>query len=215
MKSNMLMDMFYGDEDYTNHSVKQFVVTPTTLQNVRDFIETWHYSGNVNGLRVSNAFALLADNNIIGGMIYGSMGMANVWKKYVSSEDKIVELRRLCCIDKTPRNTESYFIGKTLRWMKKNTNYEVVISYADSYHGHCGTIYKASNFEYHGMTAKGRLIEYNGKTFHDKSIRTYHENKFGVKKLKPFAQNLKDALERGDAKYIDTPGKHIYIYRLK
>jgi hypothetical protein len=65
------------------------------------------------------------------------------------------------------------------------------------------------------MTAKGRLIEYNGKTFHDKSIRTYHENKFGVKKLKPFAQNLKDALERGDAKYIDTPGKHIYIYNLK
>ena len=158
MKSNMLMDMFYGDEDYTTCSVKQFVVTPTTLQTVRDFIETWHYSGNVNGLRVSNAFALLADNNIIGGMIYGSMGMANVWKKYVSSEDKIVELRRLCCIDKTPRNTESYFIGKTLRWMKKNTNYEVVISYADSYHGHCGTIYKASNFEYHIVTGKPQIL---------------------------------------------------------
>ena len=215
MKSNMLMDMFYGDEDYTSSNVKQFVVTPTTLQTVRNFIETWHYSGNVNGLRVSNAFALLANNNIIGGLIYGSLGMANVWKKYVSSEEKIVELRRLCCIDKTPRNTESYFIGKTLRWLKKNTDFEVVISYADSYHGHCGTIYKASNFEYHGMTAKGRLIEYNGRTYHDKSIRTYHENKFGVKKLKPFAQNLKDALERGDAKYIDTPGKHIYIYKLK
>lgn len=215
MMSNMLMDMFYGDEDYTSYNVKQFVVTPSNIQVVRDFIEKWHYSGNVNGLRISNVFALMADNNLIGAMIYGSLGMANTWKKYADREEDIVELRRLCCIDNTPRNTESYFIGKTLRWLKKNTDYKTVVSYADSYHGHCGTIYKASNFEYHGMTAKGRLIEYNGRTYHDKSIRTYHENKFGVKKLKPFAQNLKDALERGDAKYVDTPGKHIYIYRLK
>ena len=215
MKSNMLMDMFYGDEDYTSYNVKQFVVTPSNIQVVRDFIEKWHYSGNVNGLRISNVFALMADNNLIGAMIYGSLGMANTWKKYADREEDIVELRRLCCIDNTPRNTESYFIGKTLRWLKKNTDYKTVVSYADSYHGHCGTIYKASNFEYHGMTAKGRLIQYNGRTFHDKSIRTYYENKYGVKALKPFAQELKTALETGAAHYVDTPGKHIYTYRLK
>ena len=215
MKSNMLMDMFYGDEDYTSYNVKQFVVTPSNIQVVRDFIEKWHYSGNVNGLRISNVFALMADNNLIGAMIYGSLGMANTWKKYADREEDIVELRRLCCIDNTPRNTESYFIGKTLRWLKKNTDYKTVVSYADSYHGHCGTIYKASNFEYHGMTAKGRLIQYNGRTFHDKSIRTYYENKHGVKALKPFAQELKTALETGAAHYVDTPGKHIYTYRLK
>lgn len=215
MKSNMLMDMFYGDEDYTSYNVKQFVVTPSNIQVVRDFIEKWHYSGNVNGLRISNVFALMADNNLIGAMIYGSLGMANTWKKYADKEEDIVELRRLCCIDNTPRNTESYFIGKTLRWLKKNTDYKTVVSYADSYHGHCGTIYKASNFEYHGMTAKGRLIQYNGRTFHDKSIRTYYENKHGVKALKPFAQELKTALETGAAYYVDTPGKHIYTYKLR
>jgi len=209
------MDMFYGDEDYTSCNVKQFVVTPSNIQVVRDFIEKWHYSGNVNGLRISNVFALMADNNLIGAMIYGSLGMANTWKKYADKEEDIVELRRLCCIDNTPRNTESYFIGKTLRWLKKNTDYKTVVSYADSYHGHCGTIYKASNFEYHGMTAKGRLIQYNGRTFHDKSIRTYYENKHGVKALKPFAQELKTALETGAAYYVDTPGKHIYVYKLK
>jgi len=215
MKSNMLMDMFYGDEDYTSCNVKQFVVAPSNIQIVRDFVETWHYSGNVNGLRISNVFALMADNNLIGAMIYGSLGMANTWKKYADREEDIVELRRLCCIDKTPRNTESYFIGKTLRWMKKNTGYKTVVSYADSHHGHCGTIYKASNFEYHGLTSKGKLIEYRGRTFHDKSIRTYYENKYGVKALKPFAQELKTALETGEAHYVDTPGKHIYTYKLK
>jgi len=36
-----------------------------------------------------------------------------------------------------------------------------------------------------------------------------------VKKLKPFAQRVKDALEDGRAKYVNTPGKHIYVFRLK
>ena len=43
-----------------------------------------------------------------------------------------MELRRLVCIDDTPKNTESYFIGKTLRWLKHNTDVEVVVSFVRS-----------------------------------------------------------------------------------
>ena len=59
------------------------------------------------------------------------------------------------------------------------------------------------------------MIDHQGKIYHDKCIRTYHVNKNGDKLLKPFAQRVKDALESGDAQYVDTPGKHIYIYSLK
>lgn len=201
--------------DVTQEKVKSFLVKEVKIQEVRSFVEKWHYSGNVNGLRIAHVFGLYSGENLIGAMIYGGMAMANTWKKYASSDSKIVELRRLCCIDKTPRNTESYFIGKTLRWLAKNTEYELVVSYADMYHNHQGTIYKASNFKHMGMTPKGRLIELEGKIFHDKSIRTYYINKDGIKNLKPFAQRLKDKLSNGEAKYIQTPGKHIYIYKLK
>ena len=211
---NPLSSLLFEELNYRDAKVKDFVVKPTTLQYVRDFVETWHYSSNVNGLRISNVFGLFYNDNLIGAMIYGSLGMANTWKKYADSEDQVVELRRLCCIDNTPRNTESYFIGKTLRWLKKNTSYKVVVSYADTFHNHQGTIYKASNFEHCGMTAKGRVIDYNGKIYHDKCIRTYHVDRDGNKNLKPFAQRVKDALESGDAKYVETPGKHIYVYRL-
>ncbi len=202
------------DLDYRGVKVTDFEVKPTTIQYVRDFIETWHYSSNVNGLRISHVFGLFYQDDLIGAMIYGPLGMANTWKKYADSENDVVELRRLCCIDNTPKNTESYFIGKTLRWLKKNTNFKIVISYADTFHNHQGTIYKASNFEYHGLTAKGRVIEHGNKFYHDKCIRTYYVDKNGNKNLKPFAQRVKDALESGDAKYIDTPGKHIFTYRL-
>jgi hypothetical protein len=205
----------FDEIDVRDKSVKTFKVCPTTIQNVKQFVETWHYSNNVNGLRVSNVFALLSDTDMIGAMIYGGLGMANTWKKYVNNENDIVELRRLCCIDNTPKNTESYFIGKTLRWLKKNTNYKMVISYADSFHGHEGTIYKASNFTHLGMTSPGRLINYNGKTYHDKCIRTTYVDKNGVKRLKPFAERIKLALGDGKATYVNTPGKHIYIYNLR
>ena len=215
MKSNALSCLLYEELDCRNARVKDFVVKLTTIQYVRDFVETWHYSENVNGLRISHVFGLFYQDNLIGAMIYGPLGMANTWKKYVNAENQIVELRRLCCIDDTPKNTESYFIGKTLRWLKKNSDYKMVISYAYTFHNHEGTIYKASNFEYHGLTAKGRVIDCQGKIYHDKCIRTYHVDTHGNKKLKPFAQRVKDALESGDAKYVDTPGKHIYIYSLQ
>ena len=103
-------------------SVKNYTVKLCDRKEIKNFIETWHYSKNINGLKSNYCFKLLDNNNIIGAMMYGQIAMANVWKKYVANEIELIELRRLCCIDDTPKNTESYFIGFTLRWLKKNTD---------------------------------------------------------------------------------------------
>ena len=212
-----LVELLFGNDelDLTKANVKDFIVKPSNLRVTRDFVEKWHYSGNVNGLRISQIFGLFHEKNLIGAMIYGALGMANNWKKFVEAESRVVELKRLCCIDKTPKNTESYFIGKTLRWMKQNSDYDLVVSYADTYYGHEGTIYKASNFKHMGLTTKGKVIDYNERYYHDKCIRTYYTNKDGEKVIKPFAQKIKGALETGEAKYVEMPEKHIYIYPLK
>ena len=128
-------------------NVKDFVVKICDRKEIKSFIETWHYSKSINGLKSNYCFKLMNNKTIIGAMIYGQIGMANVWKKYADKENELIELRRLCCIDDTPRNTESYFIGFTLRWLKKNTEIKKVISYADSNYNHTGIIYKASNFK--------------------------------------------------------------------
>lgn len=214
--NHLIFDFVEGRKvDATGVPVKEFRVHLVNLNRVRSFIEEWHYSHNVNGLDSHYCFGLFYGREMIGAIIYGAMGMPNVWKAYVDKSTDILELRRLVCIDSTPKNTESYFIGKTLKWLKKNTDIKVVISYADKHYGHTGVIYRASNFDFLGMTENGRVIEYKGKRFHDKAIRTYHIRKSGVKKLKPFAIRLKEALNNGTARYVETPGKHIYLYRLK
>ena len=203
------------DKDFSDKSVKSFTVRELSHQDINDFVCKWHYSQSINGVNISHVFGLFCDEYLIGAMIFGAPAMHNAWKKYVDNPDKITELRRLCCVDNTPRNTESFFIGQCLRWLKKNSNFEVVVSYADEFHNHQGTIYKASNFKYLGKTAKGKVIDYNGVMYHDKTIRTYYVNKHGIKNLKPFAQKIKTALELGEAFYVNTPGKHIYVYNLK
>ena len=192
--------------------VREFTVRPCAIQDIRSFVEQWHYSGNVNGLMVSYCFALYHEDTLIGGMIYGGLAMANAWKKYADKSEDVIELRRLCCIDDTPKNTESYFIGQTLKWLRKNTSIKICVSYADAHYGHEGIIYKASNFNLIGQTSKSKVIMHNGKKYHDKTIRTYHTYKDGRKELKPFAKRVKHALEIGEAHYEMRPPKNIYTY---
>ena len=187
-----------------------YTVQPCERKEIRDFIEKWHYSHNINGLLSQYCFKLMDGDTMVGAMIYGGLGMANCWKKYAENKEDIIELRRLCCIDDTPKNTESYFIGKTLKWLLKNTSIKKVISYADNTYGHRGVIYQASNFKHLGKTAKGRVIMWNGKRYHDKTIRTKYKGE-----LKPFAKRVKEALEKGEAYYEKTKGKEIYLYDLE
>lgn len=192
--------------------VKQdYYVIKIERKDIRDFIEEHHYSQNINGCIADYCFALYRrlDDVMVGAMFYGRMAMANQYKKY-GKQHEVTELRRLVLIDDTPKNTESYFIGQTLKWLKKNTKIKTVVSYADPNYGHSGIIYKASNFKHVGMSSSGRVIIYNGKKYHDKTIRTKYKGE-----LKPFAREVKEALESGKAYYKKQLPKHIYVYNLK
>jgi hypothetical protein len=189
--------------------IKSFKVLKCHINDVKDFVEYWHYSKNVNGISWKYCFKLMNENVLIGASIFGNMAIANTWKKYIDNEKDILELRRLCCIDDTPKNTESYFIGKCLRWLKKNTDIKKIISYADKTYGHEGIIYKASNFKLIGKTDPCKCIEYNGKLYHSRSLNTKYNGKY-----KPFALELRNAVKNNNVKMIDSLEKNVYIYDL-
>ena len=192
-------------------SVTNYIVELCPRSEIVNFVETHHYSKNMNGLHISYCFKLMDGDTVIGAMVYGSLGMLGVAEKYnPKNPSKILELKRLVCIDDTPKNTESYFIGWTLRWLQRNTDLEMIISYADKTFGHEGVVYKATNFECMGETSAGRVIMWNGRRYHDKTLRNKHNGK-----LKPVAIELKNALDDGSAQYVETLTKNIYIYQFK
>ena len=200
-----------SDVDYNGRLRRgELRASPCERKDITSFIEANHYSGSINGVMASHCFKLERDGTMVGAMLYGSLGMANAWKKYADAPEKVIELRRLCLIDDTLPNSESFFIGQTLRWLKQHTTIETIVSYADPNYGHAGTIYKATNFKHVGMTSKGKVIFWNGRKYHDKAIRTKYN---GI--LKPFAVRIKAALDSGDAYYAEQAPKHIYVMQLR
>lgn len=59
---------------------KQYSVRLVERKEIKDFIEKYHYSHNINGLISDYCFGLFDNNTMIGAMIYGKMAMANQWK---------------------------------------------------------------------------------------------------------------------------------------
>ena len=191
---------------------RELEITPCGLQQVRRFVEQHHYSHNVNGVKISYCFQVKCDGRLVGGVIYGALS-TTAWKRFADTEQKVLELRRLVLLDEAGRNSESRVVGWTLRWLRKHAPaVEVVVSYADPAHGHSGTIYRASNFQYKGISAtdKGFRDPETGKTYHSRALRTKYNGDF-----KPFVKRLREKHDAGRLEVVELPGKHCYTYNLK
>ena len=71
-------------------------------------------------------------------------------------------------MDVTPKNTESWFIARCLKELKKDKPHiKAVISFSDSTEGHDRVVYKATNAYRLGTTSKATFyIDENGRLRH-------------------------------------------------
>lgn len=180
-------------------------------ESVRRFLLRWHYSEYAN-VQAKEVFGLFREGKflpeLVGVCVYTRpAGAAAAAKYYPSDPDKCLELRRLCLIDDTPKNAESFFVGRTLKWLRKNTDWKFVVSYADPEQGHEGTIYKASNFKYEGVTSPGTSLLVDGEPFHIRTL-TMLDRPYGVEINRRYKE--KDP----GIQIVKTKPKHIYTYQL-
>lgn len=187
-------------------------IFPCDVSDIRDFIQKHHYSKSINGVKISYCFKVKYKDSLVGAVLFGAMS-TTAWKKFADEEKKVLELRRLVLLDNVGKNSESRTIGFCLRYIKKyDKNIEVVVSYADPYYGHIGTIYKAANFKFVGMSGKDKGfydIE-TGKVHHSRALRTKYKGDY-----KPFVKILRKKLKDGILQPIDIPPKYCYVYKLK
>lgn len=182
-------------------SVKSFIVKQISYKACKNFCNQWHYSKYCPPGKVY--FGLFKIDVLIGVICYGLPAMRFQQECY----NVDIELRRLCCIDDTPKYTESYFISKTLKVIKK-LGYECVLSLADPNFNHSGIIYRASNFKYLGLEQGGgsRDIFIDGEKFHSRTAFA----KFNVSGKK----GLQKLLPNSHIDIRNKKRKHIYIYEL-
>ncbi len=170
-------------------------------KSARAFISGGHYSGKCPPCSFYfGAFYL--------GELVGAIGFRRPSLPKVASGYGVdIELARLYLLDEAGKNSESRFIGWSLRWLRKNTEYLKVISYADPLHGHEGTIYAAANFTYLGKEIGHgtRLLKVRGELVQAKTAY----DRWGAS-----GKNLEKVLGV-PVEVINTPPKNVYVRELR
>lgn len=112
------------------------------------------------------AFGLFFNDELVGVILYGNP-TAPTTQSLCTIPCNIMEITRLWIADTTPKNAESYFIGRTL----KQVSGEVVVAFADPEYGHIGTVYQAANFIFLGQSSRaGRVIAIKDSNIHNKTL---------------------------------------------
>ena len=118
---------------------------------------------------ISHAFGLYWDGEIVGVCVYGTPASRHLQMGACPSEpSNVIELNRLWVHDKMPRNTESWFVSRTLAQLPP----KIVVSYADTRQQHYGYIYRALNFHYAGWTDMDRKTPRYDYIPHDPTLHT-------------------------------------------
>jgi len=154
-----------------NHETRYFdpshyEVLPVSFSEARRIIESGHYTCSLKKGRY--CFGLFDRRQsilegAIGTAVYGQPSGRNVatsiWDE--GDEQNTLELLRLWIQDGVGRNSESWFLARTIKALPPEAR--VIVAYSAPAAGHYGACYQASNWKYLGRTTTGSCYYYTDK----------------------------------------------------
>lgn len=174
-------------------------------------VETYHYAHRVPVLIYAVGLFI---SGVLSGVCTYSKPMASVCNAICGEEysDNVLELSRLFIHDWCGRNTESWLIGQSFKFIQDDT--KILLSYSDTSQNHLGIIYQATNWFYTGISGEADNREYQ---LSDGTITTRRADIFKVSTKRGLGKIMSweeiQALHPG-IKRIQSSLKHRYIYFL-
>ena len=140
---------------------------------LKDISKTFK-SGYNYGLYKNNEFCPLNIGGIQGVCIFTGLPVPEIAQGAFGLErdeqEGLFELSRLCIHPVTQQeeyNITSWFVSRAIKKLRKETKVRAIISYADSEH-HGGTIYRACNFRYCGLSDPKKDFYFSDGTKHSR-----------------------------------------------
>ena len=140
---------------------------------LKDISKTFK-SGYNYGLYKNNEFCPLNIGGIQGVCIFTGLPVPEIAEGAFGLErneqEGLFELSRLCIHPITQQeeyNITSWFVSRAIKQLRKETKVRAIISYADSEH-HGGTIYRACNFRYCGLSDPKKDFYFSDGTKHSR-----------------------------------------------
>ena len=121
----------------------------------------YHYLKDISkGFKSGVNFGLFKGGALVGVCIYTGFPVPELAKGMYGLERTdqrgLYELSRLCLspdIQSKEHNLASWFVSRTIKALRRDNCVRSILSYADEDY-HNGTVYKACNFVYYGLTDK-------------------------------------------------------------
>lgn len=146
-----------GHQYETRLKKEEFIVRPIDLQTARSLVEKYHYakSATNTGVYTHGLFKkdeAFFDANCLGVAWWLPPTKNAAIATYPEGEwQKVLSLTRLVIVPEVPKNACSFLLSRSIR-MIDEAKWHCLVTYADTWRGHEGTIYKATNWEYMGLT---------------------------------------------------------------
>jgi len=116
---------------------------------VSELIKEFHYSGRpVNSI---NTFSWHFPRKSPWGEIPGDCVAGAVFSSPPTRwSEEVIELLRLVRSEQDGIPPLTGLLSESLKWLKRNTQHDLIVSFADSTQGHHGGIYQAASWNFHG-----------------------------------------------------------------
>jgi hypothetical protein len=164
----------------------------------------WHYSKKMPMFK-SNFIGLWEYGKFKGVIVFGRGANAQIGKAFNLDQTEVCELTRVALTNHVTPVSKCLAIA-TRMIKQKNPKLRILVSYADSQHGHHGGIYQAANWIYLGETF-ATYIEVFGKTYHGRPFANKWPNKFGYSSRYEYVKNEIDP----NAKRVRQAAKYKYV----
>jgi hypothetical protein len=161
----MQMALKFGDCDGHSDPLKktEWMVMETPLKTAQEMVAKYHYAGGgsntgtyVHGLFSKEDFGLFG----VAWWIPPTKSAANA--SFPGRWREVLALSRVAISPRAPKNSASYLVGASMRLIDRD-RWPCLITYADKWQGHTGAIYRATNWEYLGLTAPEPTWILNGR----------------------------------------------------
>ena len=144
-----------------NEDMKEdFRIKRISKDEASQLLLKYHYLKDISkGFKSGFNYGCFEKDELIGVIIFTGFPVPELAKGMLGLErndqEGLFELSRLVMtpdVQKREHNITSWFVSRAIRQLRKDTHVRVILSYADA-DFHSGTIYKACNFQYYGLTA--------------------------------------------------------------
>ena len=184
-----------------------YIIREITKEEARPIIVNNHYSHTWSSCKY--ALGLYKNNLIVGVVVYGYPIGRNAALSIspIIKEKEVLELTRLWISDSEGKNTESWLLGQSFKWLKQHaSDIKVLISYSDPNAGHVGIIYQATNWLYQGRNSDSRWYLINNELLHPRTVYS----RFGTRAI----EELKVMDKIKNVEIVEVERKYRYIYIL-